>query len=85
MANSFSELTDAKEQRRRLKGELKRRARLGKTKYNLDEDFLAALEAGLPPTGGIALGIDRLAMIFADVATIQEVLFFPIEDVFNLE
>ncbi len=85
IANSFSELTDAAEQRRRLEAELELRQQLGKTKYQLDEDFITALESGLPPTGGIALGIDRLAMLFANVATLQEVLFFPIEDVFNLE
>ena len=83
LGNAFSELTDAKEQASRLKAELKLRDELGKTKYSLDEDFIEALESGMPETGGIAVGVDRLIMLFANVEEINETLFFPAEEVFQ--
>ena len=82
LGNAFSELADAKEQRERCERDLEERRTLGKTVYGLDEDFLAALESGFPPTGGIAMGVDRIAALFADVPNIQDVLFFPIDDLF---
>lgn len=82
LGNAFSELTDAKEQAERLKSELKLRDELGKTKYTLDEDFIEALEVGMPETGGIAVGVDRLVMLFADTEDINDTLFFPAKELF---
>jgi lysyl-tRNA synthetase class 2 len=83
MANAFGELTDPAEQLRRLQVEQAERRALGKTAYDLDEDFINALKAGLPRSAGIALGVDRLAMFFADVASIREVLWFPADELFE--
>lgn len=83
LGNAFSELTDAAEQEQRFRSELAERARLGKTPYDLDQDYIDALKVGLPPTGGIAVGVDRLVMLFADTADLAEVTFFPVEDVFG--
>jgi elongation factor P--(R)-beta-lysine ligase len=85
LGNAFTELTDAEEQRVRLLEEMEQRKEMGKHVYPIDEDFINALRAGLPPTGGIAVGVDRLVMLLADVPTIQDTLFFPVADVFNLE
>lgn len=82
LGNAFSELLDSSEQRTRFETELSERKRLGKTPYELDEDYLAALESGLPPTGGIAVGVDRLVMLFADTANIKDILLFPVEELF---
>jgi lysyl-tRNA synthetase class 2 len=82
LGNAFSELTDAREQEQRLKSELLLRQELGKTNYDLDQDFIGALETGLPESGGIAVGVDRLIMFFAGVADINEVLFFPAREIF---
>ncbi len=76
IANAFSELTDAAEQRARFVACAAERQRLGKPAYPLDEDFLAALEAGLPPCAGIALGVDRLIMLLAGARSLDEVLPF---------
>lgn len=76
VANAFSELTDAAEQRKRFEECARKRAALGKKVYKLDEEFLAALERGLPPAAGIALGIDRLVMLFAGVSSLDDVLPF---------
>lgn len=83
LANAFSELTDPIEQRRRLLAEREERCRLGKTLYDLDQDFLHALEVGMPPAAGIALGVDRLVMLFADVTAIRDVLWFPADEIFG--
>jgi lysyl-tRNA synthetase class 2 len=77
LGNAFSELTDAKEQKERLLADLALRKELGKIEYSLDEDFISALESGMPETGGIAVGVDRLVMLFADALSIDETLFFP--------
>lgn len=84
LANAFSELTDPAENRTRAMSDLAERKKLGKEVYPLDEAYLAALE-NLPPTGGIALGVDRLVMLLADVASVQETIFFPIEELLDLE
>lgn len=85
LGNAFSELTDAEEQEKRLRQELELRARKGKIKYELDEDFIDALKSGLPETGGIAVGVDRLVMLFADEAEINQTLFFPANEIFNAQ
>ncbi len=76
LANAFSELTDPAEQRARFAACAAERRALGKTVYPLDEDFLAALEDGLPPSAGIALGVDRLVMLLAGAGSLDEVLPF---------
>lgn len=76
LANAYSELNDAAEQRRRFLACAEQRRKEGRVVYPLDEKFLAALESGMPAAGGIALGVDRLAMLMADVATIGEILAF---------
>jgi elongation factor P--(R)-beta-lysine ligase len=73
LANAFSELTDAAAQRQRFEECAAERRQLGKTVYPVDEEFLAALESGLPPCGGIALGVDRLVMLLAGKAAIEDV------------
>jgi lysyl-tRNA synthetase class 2 len=78
LANAFGELTDAAEQRRRfVADQAKKRALYGET-YPIDEDFLAALEHGLPPCAGIALGFDRLVMLATGADDIEEVLWAPV-------
>ena len=78
LANAFGELTDAAEQRRRfVADQAKKRALYGET-YPIDEDFLAALEHGLPPCAGIALGFDRLVMLATGAEDIEEVLWAPV-------
>jgi elongation factor P--(R)-beta-lysine ligase len=83
LGNAFSELTDAKEQKDRMVEDLKLRKNFGKTEYKMDDDFIEALELGMPRTGGIAVGVDRLVMLFSDAASIKETLLFPVEDVFD--
>jgi elongation factor P--(R)-beta-lysine ligase len=78
LANAFGELTDAGEQRRRfLADQARKRALYGET-YPIDEDFLAALEHGLPDCAGIALGFDRLVMLATGAETIEQVLWAPV-------
>ena len=78
LANAFSELTDAAEQRRRYHIEMDEKERLYGERYPLDEDFIAALEHGLPPSGGIALGVDRLIMLATGAEDIQDILWTPV-------
>ncbi len=73
LANAYSELCDPTAQRARFLEAAEERRRLGKEVYPLDEPFLAALEKGMPPCGGIALGIDRLVMLVCDATDIAEV------------
>ena len=75
LANAFDELTDAAEQRKRFAAEMASKRALYDESYPLDEDFLAALEFGMPPSGGIALGIDRLAMVCTGASDIDQVLW----------
>ncbi|MGB4336241.1 MAG: EF-P lysine aminoacylase EpmA [Chromatiaceae bacterium] len=79
LANGFLELTDAGEQRRRFEQDQAQRRDLGLAVPPLDESFLAALEAGLPASSGVALGLDRLLMVKMGVSHIDQVLAFPIE------
>lgn len=77
LANGFHELTDAAEQRRRFAADLARRRSAGLPTPPADERLLAALEHGLPPSAGVALGFDRLVMLATGAAAIDEVIAFP--------
>lgn len=79
IANGFSELTDADEQRLRFEQDLAERRRLGRPIYPIDERFLLALREGLPPSAGVALGVDRLLMALTGLQDIDQVLAFPFE------
>lgn len=83
LGNAFSELTDYQEQESRMIEDLKLRKELGKVDYKIDHDFIEALRFGIPRTGGIAVGVDRLVMLFSNSSSIKETLFFPVEDVFD--
>jgi len=75
--NAFTELNDPEEQLRRFEVQAQARARGDEEAHVTDLDFVRAMEYGMPPTGGLGIGVDRLAMILADVATVREVILFP--------
>ncbi|HYD30552.1 MAG TPA: EF-P lysine aminoacylase EpmA [Azospirillaceae bacterium] len=80
LANAFGELTDAAAQRARFEADMAAKERLYGTRYPIDEDFLAALDHGLPDSAGIALGLDRLVMLCTGAERIDQVLWAPVAE-----
>jgi lysyl-tRNA synthetase class 2 len=77
VANAFSELNDPVDQRRRFEAQVAMRAAGDDEAHPMDEDYLRAMEYGLPPAGGMGMGIDRMMMILCDKASLREVILFP--------
>jgi lysyl-tRNA synthetase class 2 len=77
VGNAFSELNDPDDQRERMVAQTHARQAGDEEAHPLDEDYIRALEHGLPPTGGLGIGVDRLVMLLADAAHIREVILFP--------
>jgi lysyl-tRNA synthetase class 2 len=77
LVNAFSELNDPDDQRRRFEDQVRQRAEGNEEAHSFDADYIRALEYGMPPAGGLGLGIDRLMMVIADQASIRDVIIFP--------
>jgi lysyl-tRNA synthetase class 2 len=78
ISNGFSELNDPEDQRRRFEAQLKERERGDDEAHQMDEDYIRALSYGMPPAGGVGVGVDRLCMLFTDSHTIRDVILFPL-------
>src|SRR5260221_444679 len=78
IANGFSELNDPEDQRRRFEAQLKERERGDEEAHQMDDNYINALSYGMPPAGGVGLGVDRLAMLITDSHTIRDVILFPL-------
>ncbi len=85
LADAYNELIDPDEQKKQFQKERRWRRKLKKIDHPMDQDFIMALRQGLPDCSGVALGVDRLVMIFADVKDINDVILFSGEDIFMLK
>jgi lysyl-tRNA synthetase class 2 len=81
LANAFGELTDPVAQRKRFEADMDKKERLYGERYPIDDDFILALEEGLPESSGIALGVDRLVMLCTGASHIEDVLWVPVAEV----
>ena len=80
LCNAFTELNDPEEQEIRLRAECEQRKKAGKDCYSIDQNFIGALKFGMPPSGGNALGVDRLAMVLTNTEDINDIMYFPFKD-----
>jgi len=78
LSNGFSELNDPEDQRQRFEEQLQERARGDEEAHQMDEDYIRALSYGMPPAGGVGVGVDRVAMLLTDSHTIRDVILFPL-------